>query len=109
MRMPWGKYRGRELADVPEDYLLWALDNCQRVGPSLRRAIEERLGMIGERPSPAPPPTVPTDLDRVIRTWHRQMTMKYHPDRGGTTEQMQLVNEGAELLRKLAGLDRRVG
>lgn len=27
--MPFGKYRGKQMADVPADYLLWLYDNCK--------------------------------------------------------------------------------
>ena len=111
MEMPWGKYRGEDLEDIPDDYLTWVLDNCERISPTLRRAIEIRLGLARDPPRPPPSSsphpssggnaTARDTLDRVIRAWHRMMTMKYHPDRGGKVDHMQLVNEGAELLRKL--------
>ncbi len=25
--MPWGKYKGDKMANIPPDYLLWLLDN----------------------------------------------------------------------------------
>lgn len=28
MKMPFGKYKGQQLEDIPEDYLQWALENC---------------------------------------------------------------------------------
>jgi uncharacterized protein (DUF3820 family) len=26
-RMPWGKYKGRFLREVPDDYIIWAVKN----------------------------------------------------------------------------------
>jgi uncharacterized protein (DUF3820 family) len=26
-RMPWGKYKGRYLCEIPDDYILWAVKN----------------------------------------------------------------------------------
>ena len=105
MRMPFGKHRGKELRDVPESYLLWVLDNIAELSPTLRLAIEERLGVARAPPPPPPPPGGgATGVADLVRAWHRQMTLKYHPDRGGTHEQMLVVNDGAELLRSLAGL-----
>lgn len=40
VRMPFGKYRGEILADIPGDYLLWLLRNCRSIKPELRYAIE---------------------------------------------------------------------
>lgn len=28
-RMPWGKYKGRYLKEIPEEYLLWAANSWQ--------------------------------------------------------------------------------
>lgn len=119
MEMPFGKYRGCDIGDVPDDYLEWVLDNIEIRSEALRGAIESKLegtyvrgGYRHQATSPPPPPPPPPPpsggvaiVEKVIRAWHRQMTLKYHPDRGGTHEQMLLVNEGAELLKKLAGLD----
>jgi hypothetical protein len=37
----------------------------------------------------------------IIRQWHHEMSLLFHPDRGGTCEAMQAVNAGADKLRKL--------
>ena len=39
-KMPFGKYKNKMLMDIPEDYLLWVLQNCRSVKPDLRNAIE---------------------------------------------------------------------
>jgi hypothetical protein len=41
--LPFGKYRGQELRDVPPDYLLWVLRNFERLNDSLREAITRFL------------------------------------------------------------------
>lgn len=28
MKMPFGKYKGQELENIPEDYLRWCLETC---------------------------------------------------------------------------------
>lgn len=28
MEMPWGKHRGKDIEDVPSDYLKWLAENC---------------------------------------------------------------------------------
>lgn len=127
MRMPFGKHKGEDIADVPDDYLEWVLENVDITSDALADAIEAKLNGTYVRPggqqrrratSPPPPPPPPpsagsagahtggalVSMEQVIRAWHRMMAKKYHPDRGGTHEQMLIVNEGAELLQKLAGL-----
>lgn len=28
MKMPWGKYKGYDIEDLPTDYLKWLAENC---------------------------------------------------------------------------------
>jgi Putative quorum-sensing-regulated virulence factor len=38
--MPFGKYRGEKLMDVPLDYLIWILDNFEDLRESTRTVIQ---------------------------------------------------------------------
>jgi len=29
MKMPWGKYKGRDIEDLPSGHLLWLAKNCE--------------------------------------------------------------------------------
>ena len=45
-KMPFGKYKGDPVTDVARaepDYLIWVLDNCERIGHRLRSAILRAL------------------------------------------------------------------
>ena len=44
MEMPFGKYRGDDLMDLPEDYIEWVLENCD-LRPILQKALEDQLAM----------------------------------------------------------------
>jgi hypothetical protein len=49
------------------------------------------------RPPPPPPPPPPprrdlVDVRNLVATWYRQAAIRYHPDKGGTDEQMKVVN-----------------
>jgi hypothetical protein len=96
-RMPFGKYRGQLLEDVPTDYLEWLLDAFP-LRPFLRRAVERELTIRAGNFSvkPAAP-----DWLAIIRQWHREMALQFHPDRGGHVEAMRAINLGAERLREL--------
>jgi hypothetical protein len=100
MRMPWGRYRYWDLEQVPDSYLLWVLDCCEKVSPTLREAICRRLGVRQGAAREAPIP----DWDEVLRTWYRQLVLDFHPDRGGSTAAVQAVNEAYHRLRKMVGL-----
>ena len=100
MRMPWGKYRGRELSQTPDSYLLWVLDHCDYISPTLKNAIEEQLNLKNSHVHPpAPPPWT-----SLLQGWYRQLALDFHPDRGGTNEEMRAITEAYSRLKKLLGL-----
>lgn len=43
--IPFGKHKGKELNDVPTDYLMWVLANCTNINVILRNEIERILGI----------------------------------------------------------------
>ncbi len=43
--MPYGKYKGKQMADVPADYLLWLYENNKCTG-GIRAYIIENLEVI---------------------------------------------------------------
>ncbi len=98
MRMPFGKHRGEQLGNVPRDYLLWVLDNCGNISPTLRNEIRRILG-IG-RPSYSPPPQTPLAVS-VVDDWYRVLAREFHPDLGGSHEAMKAVNRSRELMLEL--------
>jgi uncharacterized protein (DUF3820 family) len=56
--MPFGKYKGHDLAALPDDYLLWVIANIPLRDP-LGSAITEEMALRGYEelpPPPAPPP-----------------------------------------------------
>ncbi len=42
MRMPFGRYKGSEVASIPPDYLEWVMDNLS-IGPELAYEIDGLL------------------------------------------------------------------
>lgn len=42
MKMPWGKYKGEEVEDLPTDYIQWLLTNTSPV-PSLESELQAQL------------------------------------------------------------------
>jgi uncharacterized protein (DUF3820 family) len=39
-KLPWGKYKGVYMKDIPDDYLLWAANNWQDPGITLMFKVE---------------------------------------------------------------------
>jgi hypothetical protein len=108
LRMPFGKYRSREIIDVPSEYLEW-LSARPDLWPHLRDAIAEELqardyaARAQSRP-PTPVSACPAELaelvDELVATGFRTMAKKIHPDRGGTNAGMQKLNDAHAWLRR---------
>ena len=101
MRMPFGKHKHKLLEDVPRDYLLWVLDNCDNLSPTLKAEVRRVLG-VGQRSySPPPPPPQTSLATSTVNEWYRQLAREFHPDLGGSHEAMKAVNRGRELMLEL--------
>ena len=49
----------------------------------------------------------PASWQAVLRQWHHEMVLHFHPDRGGSTEVMQALNVAYERLVSLTETARR--
>ena len=113
MRMPFGKYLGEELSQLPLEYLQWLAENVDLYG-RLRQAVERELRnrqTYWRRQAAEPPPPVDGVSVRVERgdtalfremvdAGFKALARKHHPDVGGDTATMQHVNRVAERLRQ---------
>ena len=99
VKMRFGKHKGQAIDDIPLSYLRWLIENVRDLDEQTREAIKERFNgrSHSTSPPPSPPPPSPpassSKFEQVVRAWHRLMTKKYHPDRGGHHEAMVAVNE----------------
>jgi hypothetical protein len=114
MRMPFGKYKGRALRDVPDNYLGWLLDECD-LQPRLRRAVEKELDTreenalygvtTSQQDLEAAIAQLRNDLAGKIREWRRECAMRVHPDRSHYEPAvMAAINDAADRLQELVGL-----
>lgn len=112
--MPFGKWKGHPLPEVPLSYLKWLLRECDNLDPYLRSEVRrevsrrERQGAWEERDygggaAPGGKPGLPASLPDLIRSWHRELVMIHHPDRGGDVRIMQALNDAHDRLKRLAG------
>jgi len=99
MTIPFGKYKGRNICEVPTDYLDWLL-SLSDLKCSFRYAVQDELR---RRFAPPPPPKKHQPQLRldIADAWRRKMAFEFHPDRGGTVEGMRAINRGYEYLREL--------
>ncbi len=45
--MPYGKYKGRPMEDVPADYLVWLVDNL-RASPAVAEYVKENREVLNK-------------------------------------------------------------
>jgi len=92
--MPFGKYKGCEVADLPKSYLDWLYHNVELRGTleiEVARALLGPSPYFDELPEPEP---------GKVKRIYRELALKWHPDRGGSVQAMQAVNEFYERLNE---------
>jgi Putative quorum-sensing-regulated virulence factor len=103
--MPFGKFKGAPVEDLPSSYLWWLVENIELREP-LKSAIEDEVESRSFRSEePAVPEEILAAAGDIVRAGYRILSQRYHPDRGGDLERMKRVNLAAEWLRgQLRGL-----
>ena len=102
--MPFGKFKGTRLADVPLDYLEWLAGRELR--EPLCSAVREEL----RRRGGSSPRGRGVHLDfriaaEIVEAGRRSLARHHHPDAGGSATVMQSVNATADvMLAQLRGL-----
>jgi hypothetical protein len=108
--MPFGRYRGLYVADLPDDYLRW-LQGLDDLRGRLRRAVDaewrSRRLRADYRDDPSEA-TLPFQIDagdkpllqELLRSGYRALAAKYHPDVGGDPDTMRRLNALMEKLRE---------
>ena len=104
MIIPFGKFKGTFLCDLPSDYLAW-LQTIELRNP-LRAAIcaeanTRRLNTESRDFSSAP---YIVAVDELVSAGFKSLAKKYHPDIGGTHEKMIEITHAAEWVKSQARL-----
>ena len=100
MTMKFGKFRGRPLADLDDDYLSWLRTLALR--EPLRTGVEaEWRRRFNVQASPGLPAELREIARRLVNTGYRALAREAHPDAGGTTQAMQQLNSAVEALRRV--------
>ena|SRR5215472_303463 len=114
MRMPFGRHKGSEVADLPDDYLEWlaGLDDLrQRLREAVEGELERRAAERQARKQAQEPPRTGRNqlpdisvVEELIDIGYHGLVRKHHPDAGGSHERMVAINAAVEWLReKLRG------
>lgn len=101
--MPWGKYRGKSVKEVPMSYLAFVVEECTGANPFLvcecKREIALRIGVDFELSHSRP--VIESSIKNKLIEWHRRASVKFHPDVGGNVELMKTLNEAREIANSI--------
>jgi uncharacterized protein (DUF3820 family) len=100
MNMPFGRYVGEKIQDIPTTYILWLLENgtnmSEELTKELKNVMADRLGLktktkteIKEKIIYRSTSPVTPEFVKIIRN---DLAKEYHPDKGGNTTAMQAIN-----------------
>lgn len=95
--MPFGKFRGVYISEVPRDYLLW-LREQDFIKQWLRDEIEAELRRRSEGQVNNPVLDIKIEAERlplareVFEAGYRSLSKRFHPDAGGAAEDMLALN-----------------
>lgn len=92
MVLRFGKYKGYRIEDLPTSYIVYALTEFDNLHVSVKSLLEVELI---ERI-----PTIKISAKNIKSTF-KKMALKYHPDKGGSTAQMQAINDFYQTLCNL--------
>jgi hypothetical protein len=91
MRMPFGKYRGEYVDELPVDYLTWLFENVELRG-GLAQAVRDALS---EQSRDA---DMVLNEGALVHRIYRGLCRRWHPDCGGSNDAMKAVNDFYEKL-----------
>ena len=98
MIIPFGKFKGAFISDLPDNYLAW-LQTIELRDPLcaavFAEARERNLSHTNQRNNV---PRIAV-VDELIGAGLRTLAMKYHPDRGGNPEKMVSINAAVDWMR----------
>jgi len=105
--MPFGKYRGEEIQDLPDNYLYWlmTIDLHGGLKVAVERELDRRENPDGFVYNPELSDELHPFVESIIESGYRSLAMNHHPDCGGNTEDMQLLNRARQWLRYHVGLE----
>lgn len=97
--MPFGKHRGRRVADLPDQYLAWL--RTIELRPPLAEAVADewrRRREVHDVELPTLSPMGRMAAEKIVVKGFRVCALKDHPDTGGTGEHMVALGEAKDFL-----------
>ena len=92
MKLTFGKHNGKDIRDVPREYLEWLAENCRKQLAEYEAELQRRDELAEASMS---------WMERIVTTGYKSLARTNHPDAGGDGEAMRHINGAAEELRKI--------
>jgi hypothetical protein len=89
-KMPFGKFKGTLISDLPTNYIAYALEEFElpdELNGKLKDEICERLYLFPQS----------NKSEKTFKDVFRKLAIKYHPDKGGSGVEMKVLNEFRDL------------
>ena len=101
--MPFGRYKGMALEDLPDAYMQW-LHGLPDLREPLRSGVDAEWRLRFGTPLRSTLSALTADArpvaEELILVGYRVLARQHHPDQGGATRTMQLVNDAVTWLRE---------
>jgi hypothetical protein len=97
MVLKFGKHAGRDIRDIPAEYLKFLFRNSRETLRECEIELKRRGYAIPE--TAAPQPGDLSAAESIIVAGVRSLAKTHHPDVGGDAEKMTQINLAAEWLR----------
>lgn len=98
MFLPFGKFNGEKLTDVPTWYLEW-LGQQKWFAEKFPQLAAEATRILDDDDAPQPATALSRD---VLKTWRRSVLKKWHPDRdGGSHAAFVAVSDAVQTLGEM--------
>ena len=98
MFLPFGKYNGKRLGEVPTWYLEW-LGQQKWFNEKFPQLAAEAKRILDDDDAPIPATALSRD---VLKTWRRSVLKKWHPDRdGGSHAAFVAVSDAVQTLGEM--------
>lgn len=115
VRVPFGKHRGALLSNIPDGYLAWLVGKADGGAPdpgflARNKNFFDEAGCEYQRRKDGKPLTsevngIPDELRGYLKEFinlgYKAMAIKYHPDKGGTDEEMIQIGQLRDYLKGL--------
>jgi hypothetical protein len=90
--LDFGKYRGWDLTEIPDDYLGFLIAR-KRQDLQMWEEEQRRRELMREAELPM--------IEKVIKVGYRTLAQQYHPDHGGDEEAMRQLNAAMAQLQEM--------